>query len=618
MKKILLIIFCLSIINLAFSQNENDDAEYLKIVKEYTLNVDGSIDYNYSKSIKLLSYFSFHRLYGETFIIYNTDFQNMKVNSAFTIMADGKKVVTPKNAFNEVLPRFSTNAPVFNNIREMVVTHTGLEVGSIINLDYTISSKAGYFPYLQGDETLSESSPVNELIIKINIPEKQTLNFELLNIDGVPVIKSKNSMVTYTWKFNSIAANSKDSYQEHNHVTEPRLLFSTATDMKSAYKQFISQKAFHYTTNKSMDKVVLGFVEDETDQLKIALNIQKIISNNINNLNIPLEYTGTKCRTAIQTWNSNQGTQLEKAILFSALLNKASITADPVAIIPNMYFNKEIGNFSMYNHYLVRIELKNHGEIYLATNYTNKQNLKFDLDGQTGLLLKQNDDNPRIISFKSSVNNIIFSGEFDLLDPNKLLGNLSIELTNGSLPYYSLYKDSSYIKSIVKGGISASDMVSSKIEKLTPKKAEASISIEKEKATTNQGRYYTFELPSASNGVDSWHMTLLNERKVPLEIPKLVSERYEYAIVIPEGSKLVTPPTFSFVKYDIGSVTLRLEQVENKIVIIKEIKFEKKIISPGEYPNLKKLMDIWNNSNYRKVIFKVNGKIGAVDRMKPE
>lgn len=605
MKNLLLIIFCLSISNVTFTQNENADAEYLKIVKEYTLNVDGSVDYNYSKSIKLLSHFSFHRLYGETFIIYNTDYQNLKINSVFTIMADGKKVVTPKNAFNEVLPRFSTNAPVFNNIREMVVTHTGLEVGSIINLYYTISSKAGYYPYLQGDETLSESSPVNELIIKINIPEKQTLNFELLNIEGTPVIESKNGMVTYAWKFNSIAANSKDSYQEHNHVTEPRLLFSTATDMKSAYKQFINQEAFNYTTNGSMDKVVSDIIKDETDQLKIALNIQKIVSNNINNLDIPLVYTGTKYRSAIQTWNSNQGTQLEKAILISTLLKKANITADPVAIIPNKFFNKEIGNFSMYNHYLVRIELKTYGEIYLATNYTNKQNLKFDLEGQTGLLLKQNEDNPKIIFFKPTLSRIVFNGEFDLQDPNKLLGNISIELTNGSLPYFSLNQDSSYIKSTVKGGISTGDMVSSKIEKLTPKKAEANISIEKENPTTKQGRYYTFELPIASDGVDSWHMTLLNERKVPLEIPKLINERYEYAIVIPEGSKLVTPPTFSIVKNDVGSVTLSLEQVKNKIVIIKEIKFEKKIISPTEYPNLKKIMDIWNIGNYRNVIFKV-------------
>ena len=171
MKKIILAIFCLFIVGTSFAQNEEADAEYLKILKEYTLNEDGSTDFHYSKELKLLTHYAFHRLYGETFIVYNTDFQTVKINSAFTIMADGKKIITPDNAFNEVLPRFSTNAPDFNNIRELVVTHTGLELNAIINLDYTISSKKGFYPALMGDEVLSETSPVNELVIRVNIPQ---------------------------------------------------------------------------------------------------------------------------------------------------------------------------------------------------------------------------------------------------------------------------------------------------------------------------------------------------------------------------------------------------------------------------------------------------------------
>ncbi len=202
MKKLLLAIFCLSIINISYSQNA--DAEYYKIHKEYTLNEDGSIEFHYAKELKLLSHYSFHRLYGETFIIYNTDFQTLKINSAYTIMADGKKTITPENAFNEVLPRFSTNAPSFNNIREMVVTHTGLEVGSTINLDYTINSKKGFFPALMIDDVLSESSPIQELIIKVNIPDSKNLHFELLNLDGDPTITTEKGKKVYSidWQGN--------------------------------------------------------------------------------------------------------------------------------------------------------------------------------------------------------------------------------------------------------------------------------------------------------------------------------------------------------------------------------------------------------------------------------
>ena len=170
MKKIIFAIYCLSIVSLTIAQTEKADAEYQSILKEYTLHEDGSIDFHYSKQLKLLSHYAFHRLYGETFIITNTDFQTLKINEAYTIMADGKKVVTPDNAFNEVLPRFANNAPAYNHIRELVVTHTGLEVGAVIHLDYTIHSEKGYFPALMFDEVLIESSPVQELVVKVNLP----------------------------------------------------------------------------------------------------------------------------------------------------------------------------------------------------------------------------------------------------------------------------------------------------------------------------------------------------------------------------------------------------------------------------------------------------------------
>ena len=52
----------------AMAQDERFDAWYYSIVKDYTLNPDGSMDYSYSKQQKLLTYRAFHNLYGETFV----------------------------------------------------------------------------------------------------------------------------------------------------------------------------------------------------------------------------------------------------------------------------------------------------------------------------------------------------------------------------------------------------------------------------------------------------------------------------------------------------------------------------------------------------------------------
>lgn len=604
MKQIILIISCLLFVNIASSQNEKADGEFLSIVKEYTLNDDGSIDFHYSKSVKLLSHFSFHRLYGETFIVYNTDFQSLKINSASTTMADGKKVVTPANAFNEVLPRYCADAPSFNNIREMVVTHTGLEVGAVINLDYTIHTVAGYYSSLMGNDVLSETSPVNELTIKVVIPDSKELNYELLNINGTPQTELKNGNKTYTWKFNSIPANSKDSYQENFHQDEPRIIFST-TNMESSLQSFVDQGAFNFISNASIDEVVSNIMKKESYAFKIALEIQRTVSNDIVNIDIPLVYTGFKCRLPIDVWNSNQGTPLEKAILITTMMRKANIQADPVALIPNSYFNKNIGDLEAMEKFMVRAKIKSQGDFYFSPDRVDKQNQKFNIEDMKAVVLDKQISKITAVEGKTYTSGISFAAEFDMQDTDKLLGTISLELKNQANPYIKLFNDDSKIASIL-DGISDQDVVKSAFTKLSQENCTVLLTIDKTSPTIiSQGHYSMFKLPGTSVGVDSWHMTVLPaKRNASLEIPDLIDENYSYAIVLPKDSKLVSKLQNISINNDVGSLLIKVEKNQNEVIVIRKIVLKKKLVSTIEYPQFKEIMDLWNNDNFKKLIFK--------------
>lgn len=605
MKKLILAIFCISIINISFSQNEKADAEYLKILKEYTLNADGSIDYHYYKEVKLLSHYSFHRLYGETFIVYNTDFQTLKINSAYTIMADGKKIITPDNAFNKVLPRFSTNAPTYNNIREMVVTHTGLEVGTTIYLDYTINSESGYYPELMADDLLYESSPVKELIIKVNIPENKTLNFELLNIDGDPLVVTEKDKIVYTWTFNSLPANSKDYYQEKDHLSSPRLIFSTSKDLKKAYDFFVNQPAFDLNTNESMDAAVAVIIKENSNQLSITLELQKLVCNDMSNINVPLNHTGFKCRTAIETWNSNKGTKLEKALLLSALLQKANLKSEVVAIIPDAFYNENIGNILGFDDFMLRINLEKQGQVYLSADHIYNQNQIYNLNDKTILLLDKNIESLKVYSATPKTSKIFVMGEFEFQNSEKLKGNMHLVLEANANPYFSLLNDDSKIKSVVRGGIASKDISSVKYDELKQEFVSTHLDIEKEEPLKKLNSYLSFELPYISNGVNSWHINLLTaERAVPLEIPENIHERYDYSFGYSNDLKVVTPAKTIEIKNDAGYLLIKFENSDNKINVTKEIKFSKSIINPSVYDDFKEIMNVWNNNNYKKIIFK--------------
>ncbi|MCP4545290.1 MAG: DUF3857 domain-containing protein [bacterium] len=77
--------------------------------------------------------------------------QELTVNACRTYQPDGYFYDSPVNAFNDVTPGGVALAVDFLTIREMVVTHTGLEPGYCIWLDYTIS------------ETTPSALPYNEV-----------------------------------------------------------------------------------------------------------------------------------------------------------------------------------------------------------------------------------------------------------------------------------------------------------------------------------------------------------------------------------------------------------------------------------------------------------------------
>lgn len=120
-------------------------------------------------------------LYGETFITYDPQYQELKIHESYTRQKDGTIVKTPDNAFVEVLPSSAKDAPAYNRLKEMVVVHTGLELGATIVLDYSIVSRAGYLPALDVCCPVRELSPIKEFTCTVEVPSGVELHTELLN-----------------------------------------------------------------------------------------------------------------------------------------------------------------------------------------------------------------------------------------------------------------------------------------------------------------------------------------------------------------------------------------------------------------------------------------------------
>ncbi len=599
---LLLSFLCLLSIT-SYSQDENYDAVYLRLTKEYTLNPDGSQEFRYIKQLKLQTYRSFHNLYGETFVVYNPDFQSLKINESSTVMANGVKIIAPKNSFNEVLPSMAANAPVFNKLREMVITHTATERNALVNLDYTIHSKPGLIPVLMGNELLAENEPIKELTVVVKIPSMIKLNYKILNTDQVPVVTNDGQFSVYTWKFLNVPAISQEELQRPANDLYPRLIFSTDRDRKLLYSTIMVQPTASFVPDEEMKKAVNAVLSEQKDQMDIVLKLQEKVVNEFRLWPIPMKYCGFVLRPAAETWHSNGGIMAEKAILLIALLKEAGIPSFPVYVVRNSLFDENLGTLLDIEDVIVKTDLKESGPVYLSVTTLNPQNLKYTYPDR--VFIEMNAENkPEFRKTEVYKNKIILNGIFEFYEKKQLKGDLSAGVFNGTNPWLQLQRDKSKAKSIFGGGIASGDLKEQKIATIGQEESVVAYSVQKEKPFHQDSLLSILVLPLASNGIESLGIHLLPaKRETPLEINSGIEEKYDFSVAVPEGMLLFSPETKKEVSNSAGTFSYELKNEGKKLRIKRSIVLEKKLIRPEEYGEFKALMDLWNFERYREVVF---------------
>jgi hypothetical protein len=587
------------------AQNTGPDGEYLSIIKTYTLNPSGEWTFRYQHRLKYLTYYAINSLYGETFIVYNPGFQKLKINKVVTTMSDGTQVTAPANAFNEVLPRYAANFPTGNRLREMVVTHTGLQRGAIAELDYEIHTAAGFFPAMMGNELLQTSSPVDDLAVVVRIPEGTPLQFKLLAIEGEPVVSHEMGFQIYTFSFKNLTALTHDDFQARDQRFIPRLLFSKGKGSSDQLFVMLNQPAFKYACVGNLKKICDTLVKNYPDNFLRILRIQEIVANELNYSPIPPQVMGFKFRTATETWNSNNGTETEKAILLATMLRGCGFEAFVLAVIPETYYQPSTSNLLAIEKVLVKVSVMGHDDMYISPLQTDAQDLKFSLGGKKLIALIPGKTTSGA-EMDAQKNELSLNGEFAMDIHGRFSGSISIKTTGATNPAFKIKRDKKYSNKMLSGAYSAVDIKTSKIKSAGSESTEAVFDILSSDTLKQEAGYYFWKVPALASGTDGWHMTELSSiRETPLEIPVLIMESYTYKVKLPEGMKLVTPSTDVLINPDkVGEIKIQIKQQGNELLVTRSLKLNEPIIERGNYASFRDLMNIWNEKKYREIILK--------------
>lgn len=325
MRKIHYIYVCLGMLLLSvLPAKAASEAEYGKVSKTYTLHTDGSQEMRAYKELTLFTHTAMNGFYGETFITYNPAYQTLKINDSYTRQKDGTIIKTPENAFVEVLPASAADAPAYNGLKEMVVVHTGLDLGATLYLDYSITTRSGYFPELDICEQVQEYSPIKEYTLTVVIPGNKKLQYKA-GSNGSLNVKKENGNTTFNWMFKNIPAIKQERANSVASGGISTVIASTYATPAEALN--VLQAQF---TAAGEEEVValaqkLAANQPTADEKTKALNAYV---DGLGSCNVTLKECGYRIRPASEVIRTAYGTEAEKANLLSGLMKTAGLPAD--------------------------------------------------------------------------------------------------------------------------------------------------------------------------------------------------------------------------------------------------------------------------------------------------
>ena len=582
-----------------------DEAVFEKISKTFILNEDGSQEYHYYKKIRYNTHHSFHNLYGETFIIYNPDYQTLTINKSITTMSDGKVVETPPNAFNEVLPSFAAKAPAYNRLKEMVVTHTALEIGAVVELDYTITTKAGFYPIFDKMLIFKENDPVKEYEVIIKVPEGTALKSTITATAGSVKPVTDNGMDVYRWEIKNLSGAAKDAAMPPAETTSVVLLASDAASYQHLFAKIVSQPAFEQQTlPESLQAVIDNILQENRVELMQILEIQKQVINNINTINIPDELLGYRYATPSEVWQRNYGTEGEKAILMALMLRKAGFTAYPAPVALEKLYLMNIPTLSIFNQWVVKIILADGKPLYLSPVFLTDINMKYHyLEDKVTCPLDVNIESlrPDLFTAVLPINQI--SGNMTLQEDNTLVGHFDVKIEGAMNPYLAIEKENKHLKKLLTT-IPEKSITDPKKPKVSEQKTEVVLEFNMTDACKIAENYYFFTIPELTASHKATNIGALPTQRsshLQLQTQKTITN---IELTIPEGFTLVSPTVTKESRKSFGHYIIEITTNGNKVIISRQIEISEALIIPVHYPQVRNFLLEWNDEAFKQLIFK--------------
>lgn len=299
-----------------------------------TINPDSSAVTDYRLVVKLFQDRARDK-FADRKQLFNADAESVVVVRAVTHLADGSTMEVEEKAIHELTPMFLSNAAVYSNIMQKVVSFPAVAPGVTLDLHlrkYTAAPEEPEDFFVWGTDLFRGTEPYGFVELSVTLPENFNLDYTYQN-DGVDYsTSSAGGMITHNWTNEWVPQIIPEPYMPGNEFIAPRLIYTTAESWDIVGK-WIGEKFYpHVVTDgdvKNKAEDLIEGADSQTDKIdKIALYVIKEIRG-VGEYSLPLGIAGYEPNDADEVLANKYGDWRDKSVLLVSLLRAAGVEAYP-------------------------------------------------------------------------------------------------------------------------------------------------------------------------------------------------------------------------------------------------------------------------------------------------
>ena len=565
---------------------------------DITIKPDGTVTTHHKSIVKLLDAQRGKEKFADVHIPFDSKRQTLTVDVARTVNSDGEAHAAAPEEIGDIVPSRLADATMYSDVRERVVSFPAVDKGSVVELEYTRTTKSTPDSPMGGEQMLGQWDPVLDRTVTITAPAGVTPK---LAVEGMKLAAVEStSGGAHVWTFH--IEKQPDQHPEHGAPPDaavlPRLVFGFGPSWEKVLEpvaaRFLAAAVPQPTPaaiKAQADQLVAGATSD-TDK---ATKLFAFVAHDIRSIDLPLGWAGYEPHAPDVVLANRYADDRDKVGLLLALAAAEGIAGRPVLVrtgkVPVIASVPTIAQFD-------------------------RMIAKLTVDGKDVWLDPSDDDGQYNVAFAGQDNLVLplekggkELGSRPPLDPSTSVSHTTATFAlgaNGDLDATYTYDMTGWYADRASGELrplkgehadkffqqAAAELSSSAIDK--GHTVGDTMSVQGPITVTHhvmvpgysmaQGNFRNFEMPPVTLGVaEDSPSASLSKRKYPLWVGVPRTEQGDVTVTIPSGWKVAYVPPKLEGSTDGVSFTSACEANGQKVTCHDEIKLDKIVLGTEQY-----------------------------------